>query len=180
MPPRNARRSPVLIGLVIGFSAVLSLSIGCEKSISPEVEAWRKSFLAEKEPEGAVTLTEAKTQLTEERDITIVGRVGSGGLDPFDKNKALFILSEAPMGEHAHESGHDEKECVFCRRKMEEAPLAHVELKNSDGSTIAMNAKDMLGLTEGRIIVVQGRGKYDAELDTVMLVAKSLFAKATK
>ncbi len=180
MLTRNRSRSLTVVRFAILTVAIGLLPVGCDRSLSPEVVAWRKEFVAAREPDGAITLTEAKAKLSEESDVTIVGRVGSGKLDPFDKSKAVFILAEAPSADHAHESGHDEKECVFCRRKLEEAPLAHVEFRDASGSPIAMSAKDLLGISEGRIVVVQGRGKYDSELDTVTMTARSLYVRVAK
>jgi hypothetical protein len=163
------------------YSTVLALllitSTGCDSKVSPEVISLRSRLVATEEPANAITLTEAKDKLVEESEVTIIGRVGSGGGNPFDKNHAIFVLSEAPSGDHSHGDGTDEKECVFCRRRMEAAPLAHIELRDTAGNALSMRADQALGISEGQILVVKGRGKYDKELDNVTLIAEEVFIR---
>ena len=162
----------------LGFGCLL-LS-GCDKPLSPEVAAWRKEFLCDVKPNAPLSLTEAKGKLQQENDITVVGKVGSGKLDPFAKGLAQFVLSEAPDGGHADEKGHDATECIYCRRRLADAPLAIIELRNAAGEVIPVAANEALGISDGQRLVIEGRGKYDPELNSILLVAKQVYIESKK
>lgn len=153
---------------------------GCEKPLSPEILAWRKEFLCDLKPSDPLSLTDAKGKLQQEADVTLVGKVGTGKLDPFVKGRAQFVLSEAPAGGHGDEKDHDSTECIYCRRRLAEAPLAIVELHNASGAVIPVSAKEALGIVDGQRLVIEGRGKYDPELNSISLVAKQVFVDSKK
>lgn len=159
--------------------AVSCLTAGCSIENS-KVAVLRSQFVVGNEPADAVTLTKAKSLLAEETDIVLVGMIGSGKLDPFEKGKAIFVLSEAPTGEHGDEDGHDSSECPFCKRRAAEAPIATIEFKDSSGNPLATSADKLFGLSKGQVVVVQGRGIYSTELDAIQLTANKLFVRKGK
>jgi hypothetical protein len=149
---------------------------GCGKSIDPQIAVLRSKILVAQEPSSAITLTEAKDLLTEENDVVLIGKIGSGALDPFEKGKAIFVLSEAPE-DHGKDASHDASECPFCRRKAELAPIAQIEFQNPSGATLPFSVPELLGLKNGQIVVVHGKGKYDKESDMLLIQADQLFVK---
>jgi hypothetical protein len=163
---------------LLGFGSLLFF--GCDKPLSPEVAAWRKEFLCATKPSDPLSLTDAKGKLQQESDITVVGKVGSGKLDPFVKGRAQFVLSEAPASGHGDEKDHDATECIYCRRRLADAPLAVVELHDATGKVIPLAANETLGISDGQRLVIQGRGKYDPELNSIAIVAKQVFVEIRK
>ncbi len=149
---------------------------GCGKTIDPKVLQLRNALTAKVEPKDSISLTDAKTILAEEADVVLLGRVGSGDLDPFEKGKAMFVLSEAPE-DHGDGKGHDGSECPFCKRKADEAPLAQIEFKDPSGTPIAYAANELFGLRKGQIVVVQGRGRYEKDTDTLVIQGKGIFVR---
>ena len=162
---------------LLGFLLVPFLVFGCSPSEDPKVSTFRRNFIIASEPGKSVSLTEAKTMLTEEADIILFGRVGSGKLDPFEKGKASFVLSEAPAGDHENDNEHDASECPFCKRRAAEAPIASIEFLDESGKPIAISADKLLGLKIGQTVVIQGRGIYVPDLDTLQINASKLFVR---
>jgi hypothetical protein len=158
---------------LLGFNLLQFL--GCDKPLSPEVLALRKEYLSDQRPNDPISLTDAKSKLSQETDITLIGRIGSGKLDPFAKGQAQFVLSEAPAHDHGDEKDHDETECIFCRRRLADAPLAIVELRKASGEVVPFSANEALGIADGQRLVVAGRGKYNAELNSITVVAKQIY-----
>ena len=166
-------RSMLLISLA-------SVGLGCSPTEDPMIAQHRHKIILANEPDQAVSLTQAKSMLTEESDIVLLGRVGSGQLDPFEKGSASFVLSEALADDHGDDDGHDASDCPFCKRRAAEAPIATVELQDDNGKPIAVSADKLLGLTKGQTVVVQGRGIYLADVDTLQIKAGKLFIRLPK
>ncbi len=160
--------------------SIASLGMGCSRIEDPMIASHRQKMMLTSEPEQAVSLTEAKSMLSEESDIVLLGRVGSGQLDPFEKGNASFVLSEALADDHGNDDGHDASDCPFCKRRAAEAPIATIELHDEAGKPIAIGADKLLGLKKGQTVVVQGRGIYVTELDTLQVKAGKLFIRLPK
>jgi hypothetical protein len=157
------------------YSPVLILSLlGCSGAEDFQVTDLRNQLLLQSEPKG-ISLTQAKSLLETEAEVVLVGRIGSGKLDPFDKSKASFVLSEAPA-DHG-DKGHDASECPFCKRRAEEAPIANIEMIDKSGKPIALGAEKLLGVHAGQIVVVQGKGTYLADVDTLQISGSKIFIR---
>jgi len=160
--------------------SLASVGWGCSPTEDPMIAQHRQKIILASEPDQAVSLTQAKSMLTEESDIVLLGRVGSGQLDPFEKGIASFVLSEALADDHGDNDGHDASDCPFCKRRAAEAPIATIELHDDNGKPIAVSADKLLGLTKGQTVVVQGRGIYLADVDTLQIKAGKLFIRLPK
>jgi hypothetical protein len=150
---------------------------GCDAPVDPRVEQYRNQFLVRTAPAEPISLTEAKNAVGKNPQIAIIGRVGTGTLDPFEKGKLQFVLSEAPAGDHSGDENHDDLECIFCRRRIAEAPLAQVEFLDKQGSLIPIGANELFKLRKGQTVVVQGQGRYDEDLDTLFVTGESLYVR---
>ena len=160
--------------ITVLFSTLLLNS--CSEPVDREIATFRKKLLLQSEPANAVSLTEAKTALAEENAVVLVGRIDPGALSPFEKGKATFVLSEAP-DDHGDGKDHDASACPFCRRKSEEAPLAQIDFQDENGKLIPVGADRLLNLKKGQVVVVQGRGHYDKDTDTLIVRGETLFVR---
>jgi len=133
-------------------------------------------LLLPNEPLNAISLTDAKKQLETEGQAVLVGRIGSGSLSPFEKGQGVFAISEAPAS-HGDEPSHNASECPFCKRRAEDAPIATIELCDREGAIVPFGADKLLGLESGQTIVVQGRGLYDLETDTIKIKSNGVFVR---
>ncbi|MEQ1827973.1 MAG: hypothetical protein ABL921_18580 [Pirellula sp.] len=160
----------------LAIVAFIPAIVSCTKSVDPKLLELRKKIMLAEMPEKPITLTEAKELLAQENNLVLIGKIGTGKLDPFEKGKAVFVLSEAP-DDHGDSADHDANECPFCRRRIAEAPLAQVEIQDSEGTTLPFGIPDLLGLKQGQIVVVQGRGHYAQDSDMLFIKGTAVFAK---
>ena len=166
-------------GLLQSAMGALFLVSGCSVGEDPKLAQLRSTLMLKSEPANAISLTEAKNTLAEESDIVLVGKIGSGKLSPFDPAKAAFVLSEAPL-KHEEDEGHDASDCPFCKRRAAEAPIAFVELRNETDKAITVGAEKLLGLKDGQTVVIEGRGVYSTEEDSLQIVANKIFVRPSK
>ncbi|MCX7414197.1 MAG: hypothetical protein NTW36_12270 [Planctomycetia bacterium] len=145
------------IAIVCGSAPYLALGI--------DPAAVRDQLVLPQEPAGALSLTAAKQQLTNEpKPIVVAGRIGAKGIEPFLENKASFVLVEIPADDHAKKPGHDADNCPFCKKKQAGAPMAAVQFLGADGKVIPVDSRKLFGLVKGNDVVVRGTAIFDPKL----------------
>ena len=93
-------------------------------------------------------------------DATIVGRVRSGGIEPWDTTQATFLLASANI-EHDHEAN-AHSDCKFCQAKELES-MVLVRVVDESGSIINTDPRSLLGLKENQVVIAQAQGTMDGE-----------------
>jgi hypothetical protein len=147
-----------LIGLVV--------LAGCGKPQSPLVEKYRTEFLTS-ELAGTPMAIDAVLgmghldQPSDNKILIIVGRIYGGSLPAFDPVKASFTIIDLPEPGHDHE---DPGDCVFCKRKLEDAEMAVVHLVDKNLETIDIPADQLLGLETGMNIMAKGKVRRVGEM----------------
>ena len=145
------------IAIVCGSAPYLALGI--------DPAAVRAQLVLPQEPAGALSLTAAKQQLTNEpKPIVVAGRIGAKGIEPFLENKASFVLVEIPADDHAKKPGRDADNCPFCKKKQAGAPMAAVQFLGADGKVIPVDSRKLFGLVKGNDVVVRGTAIFDPKL----------------
>ena len=161
----------IAIALAVGFT-------GCEKNVDPEPSAKIDSqLLLPREPTGAITPTEAMESHIEAKPIVLAGRVDAGDFDPFESGLASFMLSELPDEDHASDDPNHVDNCPFCKRKLEKAPKAVVKILDSSGDVMPVDARELLGIAKGDIVVVRGSGRYSEAVNLVEITADGVFRR---
>ena len=159
----------LIAGLLIAFLLALSL-MGCGTSHAvedPQVLAKRKKYILSDEPQGAVTVADAKEAVKKASQIVLVGRIGAGEHTPWDDGKASFLISDAAaiIDAHGHRhrgNGHDHENCPFCNRdKALNDSLAIVQFTDDNGDVLSIDARKLLGVEADQLVVVRGTGKVD-------------------
>lgn len=164
--------------------AMLALAIltlpGCTSSGGVSSDApppERQQFIAAAEPEGATAIETAKAAVEKGfGEVVIVGQILSGQFDPFQADKATFVLSELPDDGHAHK-GHDSKDCPFCKRRAAKAPKAVVQCNDRSGQPLPIAAPKLLGIAPNQVVVVQGKGTVDPELNLFVVEANRVYIR---
>jgi hypothetical protein len=122
----------------------------------------------------AVELLTAPASPDEMTDLVAVrGRIDAGDLDPFEPNRAAFLVSEIIDDPNGGE-GHDPSACPFCKRRAEKAPKAHVILVDEAGQPLQSPANKLLSLNKGDIVQVAGKATYDELLNTLTVKATGI------
>ena len=65
----------------------------------------------------------------------------------------------------------------FCKRKLKNAPKAVVRIVDDSGSVLPVDARQLLGVSKGDVVVVQGLATYLEPVNTVQIDAQSIFIR---
>jgi hypothetical protein len=155
--------------MVRAWLAVLVVSLpmtGCggggQAAQTQLAEAGAKFLLAEEPAEviGILDYREANEPLAE---VTLLGKIG-GGNPTWSPESAMFLVSD-PSHEVAAGDEHQCKgdNCPFCKGKSgAEQAQAVVMLTDENGQVPAVDARKLLPLEEGQMVVVRGRPEINA------------------
>jgi hypothetical protein len=174
MPSRmifNPSRPNMWLSLTLLASLAVSLS-GCGTASDPRIAAERKRLVLVDEPADPTSILAAKKQLASPGEVTLVGAIGAGDDDPFEKGEASFVLTELP--DHEHGAGHDPGDCPFCKHRAAETPTVIVQLVDAAGKVLTVDAPTLLGLKKGQVVVVRGQGEMNDTLDLLIVRANGI------
>jgi hypothetical protein len=152
--------------------------VGCDQATTSQPSATGdSSFILSSEPDGAITPTEAMESHHDHGPITLVGRIDAGEFEPFEPGQASFMLSELPDADHAGGDPDHADNCPFCKRKLEKAPKVVVKLLTPTGEVMPVDARNLLGISKGDIVVVRGNGQYSEAINLVEITADGVFRR---
>ena len=127
------------------------------------------------EPATADTGAASAPAIAEASDVTLVGRIYAGELEPWEDGKASFMLSELP--EDGHGEGHDSDNCPFCKRRLAKAPTAIVRFVDAQGETLPIDARKLFGLEKGQTVVVRGT-VVAGEFNSIVMIADQMHVRS--
>lgn len=142
------------------------LSSGCGDQVDGDVAAQRRKWLSAAEPTGAQPISDIKSkrssgELKAGSEVVVRARINAGEISPWTQNQAAFLVTDATG--HDGDENHDPHQCPFCRRDIRDH-MALVRFRADDGKTVPMDARELLGVAEGELLVVQGTiDQADAE-----------------
>lgn len=174
MNRQTASPARLLLVLVVALPALE----GCGQSVPPEVLAIRERLLAKQEPEGAITIEQARKQVAEDPNVTLIVRVGNRNFTNWSAEKqATFYVSEGfPGSDYNVGPDHDASTCPFCKWKWkEEDSMAVVQVVNEAGDVLPHSAESVLDLAPGDTLTLQGEGTVD-ESGFLLVRLSRLFA----
>lgn len=146
-------------GLVIcGLSCLLIAVGGCTDFASAEVQQFRQRFLSAVSPQGEVAISSVRAQLKSGElaagaEVVVRARINAGEMPPWAEGRAEFFITDATG--HDGDEDHDPHECPFCKRDVMES-MALVRLAGSDGRTIPIDTRELLGVRERSLLVIRG------------------------
>jgi len=161
-----------------------AMSIGCGSATeSPAVAASTianvdaSQYRLEVEPDGAVGVIAARESADDGAPLVLVGRVG-GSARPWVDGRAAFTLLDASMS--VVSEGEDSGEGEICTGDccaLERANCTTlVKVVDSQGKLVPIDSRELLGLKESDMVVVQGTAQKDKTGNFVML-AKGVFIR---
>jgi len=166
-------------GLVAAFLALL---LGCaQRAPAPSGEhaALGQKFLLGQEPAGAVGILDFRESpaAAQAADVALVGKIGGGKLT-WSSQSASFLLSDPA---HAIAAGSEHEchsdNCPFCKGKQgADQSRAIVMLTGDDGKVPSIDARKLLPLEEGQMVVVSGRAEVNA-LGQLVVYARGLYVR---
>ena len=167
-----------VLRLLAGFALLAcSLFAGCHSAEDATLQVHRSRFVLPGEPAGGLSIAEARTQLDPQSLVTIVGRIGAVDAEPWEQGKAAFVITEAPAPGHDH-AGHDPADCPFCKRRAAQGatPQAMVQFLDERGQLLPIDARQLLGVEKGQIVVVQGYAEPN-DLDMLVVSAQGIYVR---
>ncbi|MCC9601712.1 hypothetical protein LOC67_14225 [Stieleria sp. JC731] len=181
----SAPRALVKLGAACLTLVTFSL-VGCNES-SPKAESGQSrseasmpELVLSSAPDGDVqTPTEIKDAALESTEVIIAGKIDAGDSDPFQPNQVAFMISQLPDEDHTGGDPDHADNCPFCKRTLANAPKAIIQFRDADGNVLSGDARQALGLMKGDVVVVAGTATFNADIDSVMVDASSLYRKSS-
>jgi len=134
-------------------------------------------YILTTEPADPQTPTEIKESVTEPTLVAITGRIDAGDVEPFQDGVASFLISQLPEGDHAEGDPDHADNCPFCKRKLKNAPKAVVRILDDSGEVMTVDARQLLGIAKGDVVVVRGSATYLEPVNTVQIDAEGIFVR---
>ena len=151
------------------FLLIVVATVGCENKGA--------KYILKSEPSDAVTPTEVKESVTKPTVLAVAGRIDAGDLEPFQDGVASFMISQLPDDSHANGDPDHADNCPFCKRKLKNAPKAVVRILDGAGNVMSVDARELLGVSKGDVVVVQGLASYLEPVNTVQIDAQGIFVR---
>ena len=171
------------VALLISAGA-LATSSGCGASpasssqptnVAANIDA--SQFTLAEEPDGPVGVIDARESAEDGAPLVLVGRIG-GSAKPWIDGRAAFTLLDASMNVVAE--GEDSTEGEICMgdccatERLNCTTL--VKVIDQQGRLVPVDSRELLGLKEADMVVVQGTAKKDENGNFVML-ARGVFIR---
>lgn len=170
--------------LAVAFTGLV-MTTGCGTATespavasSPEANVDTSQYRLEEEPEGAVGVIAARESAEDGAPIVLVGRVG-GTARPWVDGRAAFTMLDASVSVVAEgeDSGEEGELCTGdCCALERQSCTTLVKVVDSQGKLVRMDSRELLGLKESDMVVVQGTAQKDKTGNFVML-AKGVFIR---
>jgi hypothetical protein len=150
--------------LAAGVLLVVPLLVGCSQESTGHLSAVKAvagRIMSAELPEGVRSLADTYADVSEGQEVVVAGRIFASIASPFAPDTASFSLIELPKPGHDHENPGD---CPFCKREMENAATAIVEVVGEDDSVFSVPADKLLGLQKNQDVVVVGTTSMVGEI----------------
>lgn len=180
-----------MLGCIAGCTTLNSFvgcgrDVGAEQANLPEASELRSQVLRSEKPVQILSLAEAEAAYAEGLQVAVVGRIFSTLGSAFDRQAAAFHVIELPKPGHDHENPGD---CPFCKRDLENATTAIVQVIDEQGQLLPAAADRLLGLQTnqdlvvegalskvGEILIIQSRSLYLLSSDEALQLAQRIHA----
>ena len=175
-------RADILALLMLISGLVISSGCGTSPDATPQllstpVSVDASQYKLAEEPDGAVGVIAARESAEDGAPLVLVGRIG-GCAKPWVEGRAAFTLLDASMSVVAE--GEDSAEGEICTgdccatERLDCTTL--VKVVDQQGKILSGDSRDLFGLKESDMVVVQGTAKKDESGNFVML-AKGIFIR---
>ncbi|MCC7425187.1 MAG: hypothetical protein IT428_33370 [Planctomycetaceae bacterium] len=134
------------------------------------------AFLLTEQPADPVGVGAARKESKDEEEVTIIGRIG-GSTKPFIEGMAAFTIVDPKLDPCPDDEGCPTPWDYCCTKGSDlKGNTALVKLVSGDGTPVAKDARNLLGVKELTHVVVHGKAKRD-EKGNLTVVAEKVFVK---
>ncbi len=180
--PRKSGQSPAIGLACAGYMVVVGLALtaaGCGHSgeaaavgARPAADVESAAYRLTDEPAGAMDLAAVYGDAEDGDDVVVAGRVGGRG-NPWVENLAAFSVVD-PAAAISHGSCCPDPSCGSAHG--EPAVQALVRVVDAEGRTVAVDARELLGIEASQVVVVRGKARRDAA-GNLSILADGVFVR---
>jgi len=156
---------------------LLCWACGCQGNTTTAVPAQQLSgvsYLLAAEPADPVPVGTARSQAEDGQTLTLIGYIG-GTESPFVNGAAVFTIVDPDVPRCADEN--DPTPWTYCCQQDKlKTNMATIQFVDQDGEILYQDAKQLLGIKEMDLVLVQGTAKRD-EAGNLTLAAEKLYVK---
>jgi hypothetical protein len=158
---------------------LLFASVGCSSTndtTANNIEANASQYVLTNEPTGAIPVGDARKQVKNEDEVTLVGLIG-GSPEPFVDGIAAFTIVDAKVPYCAADENCPTPWDYCCQQDAVKENIATVQLVDDNGKPVMTDARKLLHVKELTTVTVQGKAKRD-EQGNLVVHATKLFVNA--
>jgi hypothetical protein len=164
------------LGALIAFGGCETRSTASDESL----RSLREKLLLANEPAGAMPINDAIIA-AKGGEVVVFGQIGAGKHDPWDAGRAAFLIADPSLSlgdvSGPGHASHDHDNCPFCNKeKSSAAPMAIVQCVDEQGTILPIDARTLLGVSAGQIVVVRGIATVDG-LGTLVITADGIYLR---
>lgn len=174
MGSRFRKRYELCVLLVVALAPAL---VGCGRATGPG-----EAYVLAEEPAGARGVLESRAALAEAASpepLVVEGRIGGAEGFVWDPGRAAFTIVDLTAEDASHAAAaHQDDGCPFCRAKQKKVELgtALVQIVDARAEVVPIDARELLGLSEGQTVVLRGQGHID-DLGHLSIQADKIFVR---
>jgi hypothetical protein len=136
-----------------------------------------EKFLLAEEPAGAADVRDAREKAQDNEDVVVVGRIG-GSENPWVAGRAAFSIVDRSLLACSDREGDN---CPYpwdycCETDKLPTSTAMVKVVDDNGTLVAADARELLGVKELQTVVVRGKAQLD-EAGNLTVLASGLYIK---
>lgn len=164
-----------------GLAAVSLGIVGCGNGAAPPATTATSDntesavYVTKSEPAGAVAVGEARQSAKDKDEVVLVGRIG-GSVEPFVDGLAAFTIVDPKVPYCSDDEGCPTPWDYCCEQDQVKENIATIKVVDANGKPVAKDARELLGVKELNVVVVQGKAQRDAD-GNLSVLADQVFVK---
>jgi hypothetical protein len=167
---------PLVVGVLVaaGLSGCGSSSPAPGQATSPAPDP---KYILTEQPDEAKPVIDVRKDAKDGDEIVVTGRIG-GDVDPWVKGRAAFLIvdpSLVPCSERAGDSCPTPWDYCCDTDRLAESK-ATIKFVDTNGDTLATDARQLLGLKELQHVTVRGQAKRD-DAGNLTVLATGIYVK---
>lgn len=162
---------------------IIASALGCSDSATPpdstsSTSENRSQFLVDIEPADAIGVGAARQSAESGEQITLVGRIG-GSHEPFVEGIAAFTIVDESVPYCSDDEGCRKPWDYCCKQDQVKVNIATIKVVDESGSPVSSDARQLLGVKELSMVVIQGQVTRDEE-GNLSVSTKQVFVRPNK
>ncbi|QDV25437.1 hypothetical protein [Aureliella helgolandensis] len=158
----------------------LLLCTGCAESkvaftASDAGDDAASAYLVSQEPKDAMSVGQARKEVEDANEVTLVGRIG-GSYKPFVDGIAAFTIVDSSVPHCAPEEGCPTPWDYCCTMNQVKDNIATVKVVDESGAPVTQDARELLQVKELSTVVVHGTAQRDDQ-GNLSVLAREVFVR---